>query len=204
MKDLIVLAADKNIEYAVRGLLERSADLGIHPPESEVIVHPRRDPGCFNEAPDFLRPWTRQFRHTLVLFDYAGCGCEHRLEADTVADDLLGRLARNGWDNRGEVVVLNPELEAWVWSSRPYVDVCLGWAGRQPPLREWLAQSGFWPPNAPKPPDPKGAMEAALRQVRKPRSSAIYLNLARQATLGGHTERGFVRFAQALQRWFPR
>lgn len=204
MKDLIVLAADKNIEHAVRGLLERPADLGIRPLDLEVLVHFRRDPGCFNEAPDFLRPWTGQSQHALVLFDYAGCGCEHRLSPDDVAADLRNRLARNGWGERAEAIVLVPELEVWVWSKDPYVDACLGWAGRQPPLREWLAQNGLWPDDAPKPPDPKGAMEAALRQACKPRSSAIYLNLARQARLQGHTEPAFVRFVQTLQRWFPR
>lgn len=202
MKELIVLAADRDIEQTMIGLLNRPADLGIRPVSWDIYVHPRRDPGCLNEAQDFLRPWSRECQHALLMFDHQGCGHEDR-PASAVAGDVRSRLARNGWQDRAEVVVLSPELEVWVWSEQPCVDVCLGWAGLDPPLREWLAQNRHWPLGAPKPPDPKGAMEAALRQVRKPRSSAIYLNLARTATLQGHSEPAFAHLVQTLQRWFP-
>jgi len=69
-------------------------------------------------------------------------------------------------------------------------------------LRDWLAETGHWPPDTPKPPRPKEAMEAALRQVRKPRSWAIYLELAQAVSLQGHSEPAFRRFTDALQRRF--
>lgn len=202
MKDLIVLVADKNMEYAVKGLFGRSRDLGIRPIEWDMFVHPRRDPGCLNEAHDFLRPMTRDYDHALVLFDHQGCGRESNSPNELVAL-VRERLARNGWGDRADVVVLTPELEVWVWNDSPHVDECLGWANRQPPLREWLAANGRWPYDTSKPPDPKAAMEAALRQVRQPRSSAIYLNLATQVSLQGCVDPAFRRFIQTLQRWFP-
>jgi hypothetical protein len=45
-------------------------------------------------------------------------------------------------------------------------------------------------------------METALREARKPRSSAIYLDLAGKISLRGHTEPAYLRFTQAVQRWF--
>ena len=200
-KDLVVLVPDKNTEYAVKGLLGRPEALGVRAIAYDTFVHPRRDPGCLNEAHDILRPLAGRYERALVMFDQNGCGREEASPA-TLADQVRDRLQRNGWPERAEVVVLVPELEVWVWSPSPHVDVCLGWAGRPPTLREWLSVHGYWPPDALKPPRPKEAMEAALRQVRKPRSSAIYLELAHRVSLQGHSEPAFLWFADALQRWF--
>jgi hypothetical protein len=202
VSDLVALVPDKNMEYALRGLLGRPLSLGIRPITYDVFSHPRRDPGCVNEAHDLLRPFAGEYGYALVLFDRQGSGQE-QVGADMLANSVAERLSRCGWAGRCEVVVLDPELEVWVWSPSPHVDECLGWANRQPPLRAWLAEAGCWPEACPKPPDPKAAMEAALRQVRKPRSSAIYLELAKKVSLRGHAEPAFQRLTSALQRWFP-
>lgn len=201
MKDLVVLVPDKNVEHTVKGLLGRPRDLGLRDVEYDIFVHPRRDPGCLLGAHEFLRPFHSDYRFALVMFDHQGSGQE-REPPSTLVDRVRLQLERNGWLSRAEVVVLAPELEVWVWSDSPQVDDCLGWAGRQPSLREWLAAKDYWPPDAPKPADPKTATEEALREVRKPRSSAIYLALAQQVSLCGHTEPAFLHFTQTLQRWF--
>lgn len=202
MKDLVILVADGNMEHALRGLLQRPQALGIHPIEADIFVHPRRDPGCLNEAHDFLRPFAHSYRHALVLFDHDGCGRESTAPAE-LADQVRQRLAASGWADRAEVVVLAPELEVWVWSDSPHVAECLGWAGRQPSLREWLAATGHWPADQAKPAHPKRALEAALREVHKPRSSSIYLDLASKVGLRNRSEPAFLRFQQTLQKWFP-
>ena len=120
-----------------------------------------------------------------------------------MAENVKGRLASSGWSDRTEVIILDPELEVWVWSGSVHVAASMNWAGRQPSLRDWLAEQGYWSPDQPKPPRPKEAMEAALRQVRKPRSSAIYLELAQTVSLHGHDEPAFLRFTAALKSWFP-
>ncbi len=203
MKDLIVLVADKNMEHTLRGLLQRPQALGIRAIDAEIFPHPRHDPGILNEAHDFLRPFASSHRHALVLFDHDGCGREET-PPDVLADEVRQRLEANGWTGRAEAVVLAPELEVWVWSDSPHVAECLGWSGRQPPLREWLAATGEWPTDQAKPTNPKRAMEAALRDARKPRSSAIYLDLASKVSLRSHDEPGFLRLVRALGAWFPR
>jgi len=202
MNDLVVLVSDKNMEHAVSGLLRRRQALAIRAVTHNLFVHPRHDPGCLNEAPGFLRPLSRAYHHALVMFDHEGCGREGE-QADRVADGLKGRLQRSGWSDRAEVVVLAPELDVWVWTPSPHVDSCLGWTGRQPPLRDWLVENGFWSAGAEKPDRPKEAMEAALRHVGRPRSSAIYLELAERVSLQGHNDPAFMRLTRALQRWFP-
>jgi hypothetical protein len=189
------------MEATIAGLLERSQSLGITPITCDLFVHPHRDPGCLNEADDFLRALAGAYRSALVLFDHQGCGREG-IPPDQLAEEVKGRLERKGWEGRAEVVVLAPELEVWAWSDSPHVSRCLGWADRRPALREWLATTGRWSAAQAKPSQPKEALEAALREVRKPRSSATYLELARTVSLQGHNEPAFLRFTQALQRWF--
>lgn len=70
------------------------------------------------------------------------------------------------------------ELEIWVWSDSPHVAAVLGWAGRQPDLMTWLINKGMFDPQKTKPDRPKEAMVLALREARKSRSSAIFLQLA--------------------------
>ena len=48
------------------------------------------------------------------------------------------RLQDNGWRDRCAVITLVPELEAWVWSDSPMVDVVLGWHNQTHALKEWL------------------------------------------------------------------
>ncbi len=200
-KDLVVLVADKNMEAVMVGLLGRPQSLSIHPISFDVFVHPRRDPGCLTGADDFLRPFSSAYHHALVLFDHEGCGRE-LVSPEALAVEVKARLEGTGWTDRAEAVVFAPELEIWAWTDSPHVPRCIGWADRVSPLREWLAEAGYWQPDETKPRQPKAAFEAALREVRKPRSSAIYGDLARSVSLKGHTEPAFLRLTQALQKWF--
>jgi hypothetical protein len=202
MMDLVVLVADKNMEAALRGMLGRASALGIHNVEFDIFVHPRRDPGCAREAHLFLRPLAADYRHALVVLDHQGSGREH-VTPTALAEEVTQQLALAGWGNRAIAVAIAPELEVWVWSPSPHVADCLGWGGRRPDLHTWLAATGYWREGEPKPRAPKEALEAALREIRQPRSSALYAELATRVSLRGHTEPAFVALAQALQTWFP-
>lgn len=198
MKDLVCLAADKNIEAALRGLLARPQALGVRDVDCDVFVHPGHDPACYHKAEEFLRAHTSSYAHALVLFDRAWeGGGEH--SAERMEADVRARLPGKEW---AEVVVIDPELEVWVWSDSPHVEGCLGWAGRDPALRAWLAAQGLWPHDAAKPPDPKLAVERALYVARKPRSSAIYRELARSVSVERCADASFARLRACLRRWF--
>ncbi|MEP0762584.1 MAG: hypothetical protein HRF48_07580 [Chloroflexota bacterium] len=200
--DLIALVADRDMEYTLRGLLSRDRALGTRPITYEVFSHPLRDPGCWTDAPSFLRPYTRQYRYALVMFDHEGSGQESRRAVD-LQEELESRLEANGWaGGRARVIVLEPELEIWVWSDSPQVDSCLGWDRRQPDLRTWLRQRNLLGPDAFKPADPKKALEAALREVKRPRSSAIYRQLAEQVSFSRCVDPSFNHLRAILTEWF--
>lgn len=198
--DLVLLVADKNIDFGVRGVLSRPRAIGIHSIEAQSFVHPKRDPACLHEADDFLRPFVHSYRHALVMFDRHGSGHEDR-SGEELAADVRARLAASGWDDRADAVVLDPELEAWVFSPSPNVESCLGWR-RSPRIRTWLERQGFWSTDAPKPGDPRAALERVLFEIKRPRSAAIYECLGKRVSLNSCVDAAFVRFRETLVRWF--
>jgi hypothetical protein len=199
-RDLIALVADKNMEAALGALLGRNQALGTRQIQAEIYVHPGRDPGCLRRAHDFLSAQNSSFQHALVLLDRQGCGSED--DAPALEAEIEDRL-RSAWTDRARAIVIDPELEVWVWSDSPHVDEALGWAGRLPGLRDWLVNEHHLPQDALKPTDPKAAMEGALSAAGIPRSSAIYARLAKTVSLRRCQDRAFLRLRQTLADWFP-
>lgn len=200
-QDLIILVADKDMEQSIAGVCSRPEALGVRAFSSRILVHPARDPGCLSEGVEFLRPFQRQFAHALLIFDRMGCGRESQSRTE-LEYALEGKLRISGWEGRAGVVVIDPELEAWVWSDSPHVDRILQWQDRRPSLREWLVDQKFLLPDGEKPVRPKEALEDALRVVRLPRSSAIYRQLAQEVSLSRCTDASFLKFKTTLQEWF--
>ncbi len=202
MNELIILVPDKNMEAALKGILSRHQSLGIRQVDHRIYVHPARDPGCLGQGHEFLRPFTGLFGHGLVLFDRDGCGREDcsREELEILVE---GRLQTSGWDDRARAVVIVPELEIWVWSDSPHVAAALGSKDDIPTVRRWLTDQHLWAEGRSKPDDPKGAMEKVLRINGRPRSSAIYENLARKVSLQRCQDGAFLKLRETLVAWFP-
>lgn len=204
-KELVVLAADLDAENALRGILQRWQSLGIRELRDgngfEIFRHPQRDAGCRSDADAFLKSFVHTYGHALVVFDHHGCGWEDR-PAEKVETDLERRLSRAGWNARCAVIVIAPELEAWVWSDSPHVDTELGWAGDHPTLREWMISERLLASNTIKPVDPKTAMERAMRQARKPISPHVFARLAETVGLNRCKDRAFLKLQAVLRGWF--
>lgn len=202
LKDLLILTADNNCRFALSGILTRTRSLRIRKITADFHVHPGKDPGTLRGAHEFLRPFARSHRHALVVMDREGSGKEEASREELEAE-IERALSRAGWDNRGKAIVIDPELEIWVWNDSTHVDEILGWSAESPGLRPWLQQQEFWTGPSSKPNRPKEALEAALRHVRLPRSSAIYKNLAEKVGLSRCTDPSFEKLRKTLQDWFP-
>jgi hypothetical protein len=200
-KDLIVLVADKNMEYTVRGVLQRHQALDIHPLDYEIYLHTHRDPGCLLEGHDFLCPFVNQFKHALIMLDHHGCGQEDSSRKD-LEQGLEDSLSSSGWGDRAAAIVIDPELENWIWSESPEVEFALGWKGKSPPLRAWLDDEGYLKEKEHKPSPPKDALEKALYHVRKPRSSSIYSQVAKTVSLKRCQDPAFLKLKEKLVQWF--
>lgn len=200
-KDLIVLVADKNMEFTIKGLLGRHRSFGIREIKSDIHVHPERDPGCRVRGHEFLRPFSSRYDHALVIFDREGSGRE-QISREALESEIEQHLSGSGWDDRATAIVIDPELENWVWSDSACVDNCLGWFEEEPDLRTWLQRKGFLEEGQIKPHRPKEAVEEALRFVSKPRSSAIYYDLAKQTPFENCIDSAFNKLRIVLRNWF--
>ena len=201
MKDLVVLVADKDMEYSLAGLLSRPLALGIRPISHDVFVHPDHDPGCALRGVTFLSNFAAQYRHGLILFDYEGSGRESA-PARNLQESVNDDLAHSPWGGRARAIVLEPELEAWIWSDSPHVDRVAGWEQRQPGLRRWLVEQGWIKKPEIKPSRPKEAFEAALRAAGRARSASRYRRLAESVSVERCTDSSFHEFKHVLQMWF--
>ena len=118
IKDLVILVADKNMEFALKGILSRYHSMKIRDITREIYVHPEKDPGCLLRGHLFMRPFVNRFAHALVLLDRVGSGQE-RSARDELEIEIDKRLSSSGWGDRASAVVIEPELDIWVWSDSP-------------------------------------------------------------------------------------
>lgn len=203
MKELIVLVADKNTQFAMEGLLTRHQAFQMRKltrGNFDIYVHPLRDPGVFKEAAAFLRPYQKQYQYALVLLDREGSGQEKKT-AREIADEIKTNLERNGWRKRAEVIVLDPELEIWAWANSPHLATHTGWAELRS-LMNFVKNSGIWEADASKPERPKEAFESLLREKKIQRSSSIYRKIATDVSFRDCTDPAFLKIKTILREWF--
>ncbi len=199
--DLIVLAADAPIEATIKGILSRPQKLAIRPPSCLFFTHPWRDSGCLHNAHVFLQAQAHRAAHALVLFDREGCGRES-LSREQLELLVERNLAETGWRDRSAVIVLDPELEVWVWSDSPEVDTCLGWNRLSRSLRVEVQGQGYWSAGEPKPTRPKDALRWALREADKKPSAAIFEDLAKRVSFRRCADAAFHKLCTVLCNWF--
>lgn len=200
-KPLIIVTADKDAEYAIQELVRRPAALGIRPIDFDCFRHPRRDNGVLNEVHDFLRPFL-QWEYALVILDREGCGHEDE-PRDVLEKAVEDRLSANGWPGRSRVVVLDPELEAWIWDGSYQVNRILNWPGGAESLKRWIGEQGFVGGGEFKPARPKEALDSALRHRGIRHSSALFRDLAKEFKFENCRDRAFQRLVSTLRGWFP-
>ena len=201
MKDLVLLVADKNAHFALKGALGRPEALGIRPIEFEFRVHPGRDGGTRRTGPEMLALERRRFKHALLVLDFEGCGTDLP-NATALEAQLDSRLSMH-WKDAAKSIVIEPELDVWVWGADNAVEAIIEWpAGKS--VREWLRERGFTFEANEKPTRPKEALEAALRIPGLPRSSALYQTIAEKISLRRCGDEAFIRLRKQLLDWFAK
>ncbi len=203
LKNLIIVVADSEMEFVTHSLLEqRHQSLGIQPITFDIKRHIHRDAGCLTDCHNYLREDIRYYHYSMVLFDKEGCGRE-QYSSTEIEREVEGRLSKNGWNDRCAAIVIDPELEAWVWSDSSEVDKVFGWKDRTPPLREWIkSKTPYWPAENLKPERPKEALQSAMKAVRQPFSSRLFADLAQTVSLERCIDPSFQKFKNILKKWF--
>ena len=202
-KDLVVLAADKDMQHALMGLLQaRSRAMGIRAVSFDVLVHSDHDAACALRGVSFLSNYSRDYHHGLLLFDHEGSGREGT-PPEELQQTLNRDFATSGWGDRARTIVVDPELEAWVWSASPHVAAVAGWTSQSRSLRSWLVARGLLRRGERKPSRPKEAFHALLRAAKTARSASLYQQLAEKVSLENCEDRSFGELKATLREWFP-
>lgn len=87
------------------------------------------------------------------------------LSVKQIEEKIQGDLNSNGWQGRSAVVVINPELEIWVWSSSPHVPRLLGTDWET--IKDLGHRRNYWKKGEIKPSRPKELLVEALRYAGK-------------------------------------
>ena len=197
-----MLVADQDMAETLKAVLDRPKSLGIRPIQYDVARHLQRDAGCCRDASRRLRPYPEQYRKAIVVFDKHGCGREDA-PREQIQQDVEQELESNGWDgDRAKAVVIEPELEAWVWTGSSHAARVLGWQRGYDDLKGWLVARELWLEGDAKPTDPKAAVKAVLRETNRAHSAALFGDLAKRMTWRGCQCPAFAELRGVLKRWF--
>ena len=189
------------MDFLVQGLFPRIPRVeGTQDFSFKPLVHPYRDPGIYNDAHDFLRSQRDKYSYALVILDHTGCGREEktRQEVEEIIED---RLIQSGWQNSACAIAISPELENWIWVNEERMKAAISWENTVG-IHHWLHENDWKQEGQPKPPQPKEAFEAILRECRTPRSSAIYREIASSASYQHCQDPAFHKMITQLKTWF--
>ena len=200
MQDLVLLVADKNMQFAIQGALSRPKALGIRPITFEFRSHPGRDGGVRSTGSLILAAERSRFTHAMMVLDFEGSGTA--FSSPTLLEHSLDEQIEHIWQNQGKTIVVAPEIDVWLWGSDNAIRDVFEWP-RASSIRDFLRGKGFEFTADNKPLRPKEALEAMVPIHRQPRSSALYFAVTYRISLQNCTDRAFISFREQLQKWFP-
>jgi hypothetical protein len=220
MRDCVFLVADSHMQAAFTSFLSlehKAQKLGCGPfrfnAESDLVLA-GNDPAVHRRGHELLRPYLRTHRYAVLALDFA---FGHQLQPSEITSELTKNMQGVGWDlSRFVVILIVPELEQWFWQDDPSVqeevllrDLSPAERAAQGSLRAFLASQSdghhsLWPPDQPKPRDPKEAMQRAMVAFRR-RSSppAIFGEVFRRVSVTRCQDPAFCTLRTALATWFP-
>lgn len=208
MRDCVFLLADGTMEAMFQGFFGRDGchhSLETRPfsfDSQEDIVSGTNDPRTYTQAHELLS-YQRTHLHAVIVLDKEWSGSPG---VDQIRLDIRRNMMASGWDEDAfEVIVIDPELENWLWQESPHLVDAFQYDGLQP-LRHWLRDQDppMWLDGETKPVRPKEAVEAVLRMTKVPRSAAIYRQITERVSIRRCTDPSFALFCECMRRWFPR
>lgn len=193
------MVADKNMQFALNGGLNRPESLGIRRITLDFRQHPGRDGGSRSNGAQILALEKARFSHAVLVLDHEGCGAGalSALELESILDEQL----KPAWGNHAKAIVIAPEVDIWMWGSDNKLAEVLKWP-RQESIRDWLGNAGFEFMDNGKPQRPKEALEAIFRICKRPRSSAAYQQIAASISMARCEDAAFQRLRNSLRNWF--
>jgi hypothetical protein len=201
--DLFVILEGSGDEVVLEALLKRPSDLGIR---AVTFKCERRSSAVRTQGPDIAREQRREFRYVICLWDHGGSGREQQ-PPSRVQGEVQARLNRNTLKGCSKALIIDPELEIWLWQDSAAIASALGVGEDR--LAEWLRdwQRKHFPTQTVETlvrQQPKEALEEVIKQSGKKRTSTLYRHITAVANLNLWSgEASFRRLCRTLRRWFP-
>jgi hypothetical protein len=172
--------------------------------QQDVVVDVRNgntDGGIHRRTHTLLRPYLPSYQNAVVMLDQ---NFGRRLPAAVVRGEILNNLLHNGWSAECvEVVVIDPELEVWLWQrGNPHIARAFRYY-ESVSLEAFLEAAGFWSATALKPARPKDAARLLIRQCNAGVPMVVYSLIVENISVRGCQDPAFNLLASALRRWFP-
>ena len=208
MRDCFFLVADKNMEGCFLGFLNRTsfhqslgcAHFTFDPNEDLTVAALHKDPGLYTRGHDLLLPYKNTHCHAIVVLDAEWDGSPG---PQTICQDMTEKIRRTGWpEDLFRVIVIDPELENWIWQKNIHVARVLGYTSEQDLMRE-MDDRGVWPAGQDKPNDPKETLESVMKKKNIKRSSANYRRITSKVSVRHCQDRAFQELRNTLRDWFP-
>jgi hypothetical protein len=208
MRDCIFLLADKNMQAAFEGFLTRPGfhqslacgQFDFDPRQDIAVAAGDNDPGLYTRGHELLRPFQATHRRGIVVLDAEWDGSPGK---DLIIEHLSERIRSTGWpDQLFNVIVIDPELENWIWQQNDHVARGLGFSNSNE-LTSDPDLLKAWPAGQLKPSSPKEILEMLLRKRRIPRSSAIYKQITSHVSVKHCQDSTFHMLVDSLRTWFP-
>jgi hypothetical protein len=207
-RDCVFLLADKNMRASFEGFFSRQGfhhslkcgRMDIDPTQDLIVAAGDNDPGLYTRAHEILRSFINTHQHAVVVLDAKWSGSPG---AADICAHIGSMLSASGWPaDRFTVIVIDPELENWIWQRSIHVAKEIGFESLHD-METDIDLSRAWPDEQYKPTSPKDTLEAILRKKRIPRSSAIYKKITSQVSVSDCRDSAFLLLAGKLREWFP-
>jgi hypothetical protein len=136
MKDLLVYTADADAMAVMTAILARPLSLGIREITYDVKRHPGRDSGMYQTGAELARFEKGKYRKVLLMWDHHGSGRDHLETPEACVSAVERKLDDITWSGHRSAVVIDPELEEWLWHNTTSVHRHCGITQEQ--LLEWM------------------------------------------------------------------
>ncbi|GHV74909.1 hypothetical protein AGMMS49940_22110 [Spirochaetia bacterium] len=208
MRDCFFYLADKNMKFSFEGFLTRPdfykklgcGPFAFDPQQDAKVAAGDNDPGLCKRGHELLRLYQATHHHAVVVLDAQWDGSPGK---EKIAERLYDNIIRTGWpEGSFQVIVIDPELENWIWQQHDDIARNLQFANRY----ELMADPDLiaaWPTGQDKPTFPKEIFEKLLRKKQIQRSSVLYKQITSQIPVRGCRDPAFLSLVETLQRWFP-
>ena len=211
MRDCVFFTADSTMKQALLGFLTRKDcfshyNLGTAPflfhPNEDLFSSATMDPGTYTTGEELMRPFQKTHRHAVLMLDAQWDGSPG---AAAIRTDLSNRILVTGWPaDAFKVIVIEPELEAWIWQRNQRLATALKFGSVAEMVKAVHDAKVDWPNGQAKPSRPKEALEAVATRKRKiGYSFALHRAITATISLAGCRDNAFLELRQTLQRWFP-